>query len=114
MSNSRYDFFKNWELPNKQLSARLERLTLDLDEDTQKLIVDNLKQSLRLKNQLQGNAITQQSYEAGLRAIWDLSNRGVSRFRNGNWVMNNPFEEARGTKSDSWQQISKIALEMFK
>ena len=109
-----YDFFKNYELPNKQLGARLERLTLDLDEDTQKLIVDNLKQSLRLKNLVQGNEITQQSYEAGLRALWDLSNRGVSRFRNGNWFMNNPFEEHRGTKSDSWQQISKIALEMFK
>lgn len=113
-NNDAYDFFKNWELPNKQLSARLERLTLDLDEDTQKLIVDNLKQSLRLKNQLQGNAISQQSYEAGLRALWDLSNPGVSRFRNGNLFMNNPFEEHRGTKSDLWQQISKIALEMFK
>lgn len=113
-NNDAYDFFKNWELPNKQLSARLERLTLDLDEDTQKLIVDNLKQSLRLKHQLQGNAITQQSYEAGLRAIWDLSNRGVFRYLNGNLIMNNPFEEARGTKSDSWKQISKIALAMFK
>lgn len=113
-NNDAYDFFKNYELPNKQLSARLQRLTLDLDEDTQKLIVDNLKQSLRLKNQVMRNEITQQGYEAGLRALWDLSNRGVSRFRNGNLFMNNPFEEARGTKSDSWQQISKIALEMFK
>lgn len=114
-NNDVYEFFKNFELPNKQLAAKLERLTLDLDDDMQSLVIDNLRKSLILKNKVQKNEISYQEYESGLRDLWNSRHKFGGRYLNGDMVMNNPYEEKRSRSSDSSiSNIADLALKLFK
>ena len=106
-----FNFWKDYELPNKQDAAKLEGFILhNRYEDRQKLW--HLDETCRnLQQQRADNSLSQAQYEGKLYELWDSLHLGtISWYWTSGVGMNNPYEENRHGQASPFEAASRGIL----
>lgn len=108
------DFFKQFELPNQKLKAKLEKASLNLSDDELRYVKDCTIKSYKLRSRYLSNQLSFEEYKTGLYDLWDKSRPTPdSRYMNSSLLMNNPYEEDRGTRSSALDNAISIGKALF-
>lgn len=108
------DFFKQFELPNQKLKAKLEKASLNLSDDELRYVKDCTIKSYKLRSRYLSNQLSFEEYKEGLYDLWDKSRPTPdSRYMNSSLLMNNPYEEDRGTRSSALDNAISIGKALF-
>ena len=108
-NNDEYEFYKNHELPNKKIQAKLDNLVLKLNEAEKDVFLGRYRESMELEDELRKNRLTKAQYNNKLIELWDAHNHG-NRYKSygsggkGYW-MSNPLES-----SSEYEEITKLVL----
>lgn len=104
-----YNFFKNFELPNKRLESELRAAVNRMNSAEQASFVDLARESLRLRQLRLSNDMTAEVYRTEIYNLWNsypsLRFRSAG-FRRGNYV-NNPFMKGEDTFRESAKILAK-------
>ena len=117
-NNDAYKFFKDWELPNKEAQAKIEKLVYSMSDEEQKEFVKCAKETLRLKTLQTSNKISYEEYLRDARKLWDdtadsLFKTKHARYLRGEGLSVNPYNQLSGGQN-VWMQAAEDMMKFAK
>lgn len=113
-----YDFFKNYELPNKEAQAHIEKLVYNMSDEEQAEFIKCAKETLRLKSLQTSNKLSYEQYVRDARKVWDdsadmLFKQRNARYLRGEGLNVNPYNQMSGGLN-VWQEAAENMMKFAK